>query len=49
MIFATVVTANHFFLDAVGAWVVLAVAYARPMARLVAVATAGARHLSALG
>jgi len=28
MIFATVVTANHYFLDAVGGWVVLAVAYA---------------------
>jgi membrane-associated phospholipid phosphatase len=28
MLFATVVTANHFFLDAVGGWVVLAVAYA---------------------
>src|SRR5262249_18490372 len=27
MLFAIVVTANHFFLDAVGAWVVLAVAY----------------------
>jgi membrane-associated phospholipid phosphatase len=28
MLFSIVVTANHFFLDAVGAWVVLAVAYA---------------------
>ena len=28
MTFAIVVTANHYFLDAVGAWVVLAVAYA---------------------
>jgi membrane-associated phospholipid phosphatase len=28
MIFAIVVTANHYFLDAVGAWVVLAGAYA---------------------
>jgi membrane-associated phospholipid phosphatase len=28
MIFSTVVTANHYFLDAVGGWVVLAVAYA---------------------
>jgi len=27
MIFATVVTGNHYFLDAVGGWVVLAVAY----------------------
>jgi membrane-associated phospholipid phosphatase len=27
MIFTTVVTANHFFLDAVGGWIVLAVAY----------------------
>jgi hypothetical protein len=28
MLFAIVVTANHYFLDAVGAWIVLAVAYA---------------------
>jgi membrane-associated phospholipid phosphatase len=28
MTFATVVTANHYFLDAVGAWVVLLLAYA---------------------
>jgi membrane-associated phospholipid phosphatase len=28
MLFSTVVTGNHFFLDAVGAWVVLAIAYA---------------------
>jgi membrane-associated phospholipid phosphatase len=27
MIFTTVITANHFFLDAVGGWIVLAVAY----------------------
>jgi membrane-associated phospholipid phosphatase len=28
MLFATVMTGNHFFLDAVGAWIVLGVAYA---------------------
>jgi membrane-associated phospholipid phosphatase len=28
MIFATVVTANHYFLDAVGGWATLAVCYA---------------------
>ena len=27
MLFATVVTANHYFLDAVGGWVVLAIGF----------------------